>query len=89
MKYSFGNEILSNYYVSNCLIEAIKAKKRDSRAHIIIRRTKSAILPHFLWSYKTDGYIYDFGTDHAIITPLLYRGYLRRRKERSEWESSI
>lgn len=22
----YGNEILSNYYISNCLIEAVKAK---------------------------------------------------------------
>lgn len=84
----YGREILSDYYVSNCVIEAVKAKIHDRRVRIVKRHVKGAILPHFLWGVKGSGYLYDFGTDHAILTPLLYRGYLRRRKERFTWQEN-
>lgn len=77
----YGREVLSNYYISNCLIEALKAKLHNPKIRIIKRRVKGTLLPHFLWSIKGSKYLYDFGTDHAIITPLCFRGYLRRREE--------
>ncbi|WP_040663656.1 hypothetical protein [Oscillibacter ruminantium] len=76
----YGCEICSNYYISNCLIEAIKAKLRNSNVHIIMRKVHGGLIPHFLWRDES-GLIYDFGTDHSILTPLMYRGYLRRRRE--------
>lgn len=82
MRDEYGREILSDYYVSNCLIEAIRAKLRDRRVHIVSRRVTGTILPHFLWGIKGSGYLYDFGTNHKILTPILYRGYLRKREWR-------
>ena len=74
----YGNECLSDYFFSNCIVEALKAKMHDRSVRIIKRHVKGTIIPHFMWQ---DGkWLYDFGADHSIICPLLFRGYVRRRK---------
>lgn len=77
----YGNEALSNYFYSNCLIQAIKAKWRDPKVRIRKIRQSWTRLPHFVW---TDGsYIYDFGANESIPCTLFYHGYLRRRPRKS------
>lgn len=77
-------ECISNYFYSNCLIEALKAKfKEPENVKIVKAKSAYKMLPHFLWD-KGDGYLYDFGTNHKIVTPLFFQGYLRRRHVRSE-----
>lgn len=77
----YGNLVLSDYYHSNCLIEAIRAKIQHPDVRIIMCHPKGAILPHFLWKYEGDDALYDFGTNHTIVTSLWYEGYVRQRKE--------
>lgn len=77
----YGNIVLSDYYYSNCLIEAIRAKVQGENVKIVVRHPRGKILPHFLWKYRGDDALYDFGTDHDILTSLWYQGYIRKRWE--------
>lgn len=74
----YGNEVLSDYFYSDCLLEAIKAKLKNPKVKVIKRRSSWTKIPHFLWIYG--GYIYDFGANESIPSKLLFHGYLRRRQ---------
>jgi hypothetical protein len=74
----YGNEVLSDYFYSNCLIEAIKAKLRNPKVKIQRYRMKWTRIPHFTW--RNGGYDYDFGANESIPSKLFFRGYLRRKK---------
>jgi hypothetical protein len=75
-------EVLSNYFYSNCLLEALKAKIKNPKIKVIKRHMTWTRTPHFLWLWK--GYTYDFGTNHSIPCKLFFHGYLRRRKTKEE-----
>lgn len=74
-------------YVSNCLIEAIRAKLKDPR-HVKLYFCKPTFAPdyqmfHFMWSdSKAD---YDFSDSGHGETPwykcLLFKGQIRRFKK--------
>jgi hypothetical protein len=70
-------EVLSDYFYSNCLFEAIKAKIKNPNVKIVNRHLLWTKIPHFLWI--SNGFIYDFGTNHKIPCKLFFHGYLRRR----------
>lgn len=72
-----SEEVLSDYFYSNCLIEAIKAKVKNPKVKIIKRNQSWTRIPHFMW--LLNGYIYDFGANESIPCKLYYHGYLRRR----------
>ena len=81
-------EIISGDYVSNCLIEAVKAKIRDPK-NVKIYICKPRITEygnfqniHAMWSDgKSD---YDFSYDRYTYTPpyrqLIFRGHIRKFK---------
>ena len=70
-------EEISRPYYSNCLLEATKAKIRNPEIEIITRPIPDTKIHHFLW---IDGdYLYDFGVEERICTPLLFKGCIRRR----------
>lgn len=76
-------EILSNYFYSNCLLEAIKAKLKNPKdVKVRHHRIKGCVLPHFVW--ETNGYLYDFATNHKIFSPLYFQGFIRRRKNAAD-----
>lgn len=77
---NYTEEVLSKYFISNCLFEAVKAKIHNKGVKIFRRKPQGAIIHHYLWTCCEDGWIYDFGTNHAIFSPFIFRGYLRRRK---------
>ena len=66
-------------FLSNCLLEAVKAKIRHPvKTKITAVLHSEAGCPHFLWS---DGeYDYDFGVEQRLSGAqiLLFRGYIRR-----------
>lgn len=75
-------EVLSKDYVSNCLIEAIKAKIKNPKIHLIICMPweNEVFCPHIMWS---DGEAdYDFGNegmgDQGIKNWTLHKGHLRK-----------
>ena len=77
-------EIISEDFVSNCLIEAIKAKLKDWK-HVKLTFVSpfhnEVFCPHILWS---DGkYDYDFGNegkgDQGILNWTLHKGHIIRR----------
>lgn len=74
-------EYIKGPFLSNCFIEAMKAKIRNpSKVSITIVPKSEANCPHFLWS---DGqFDYDFGVERRLsgIQVLLFHGYIRKRK---------
>lgn len=73
-------EIVKGPFLSNCLLEAAKAKIRHPyKVKVTAVLRSEARCPHFLWS---DGkYDYDFGVERHLVGVqiLLFRGYIRRR----------
>ena len=82
----FGNIILSDRFYSNCLFEAIKAKRW--RSDVVIERhyVRGTIVPHFTWRYPESEMVYSFGTDHKIKCPLWFEGYVRARYDQRKKE---
>lgn len=77
----YGNEVLSNYFYSDCLIEALKAKIKSPKIRVRKIHQNWTRFPHFIW---IDGrYIYEFGTNHSIPCKLIFHGYLRRRPRKA------
>ena len=74
-------ENIKGPFMSNCFLEAIKAKiKHPFKVKITMVPRSEANCPHFLWS---DGeYDYDFGENHRLtgLQILLFHGYIRRRE---------
>lgn len=77
-------ENISQYFYSNCFLEAIKAKLRNPKTKIITHPIFGTRIPHFLWSTRDDSYLYDFGADARICTPLMFKGCIRRRAKPRE-----
>lgn len=90
-------EIVKGPFLSNCFLEAAKAKiKHPIKVRVTVVPRSEANCPHFLWS---DGvYDYDFGVERRLqgVQVLLFCGYIRRRglgfnvkyKERMRWSHS-
>lgn len=76
-----SKKIVKGPFLSNCLLEAAKAKIRHPvKTKITAVLHSEAGCPHFLWS---DGeYDYDFGVEQRLSGAqiLLFRGYIRRRE---------
>lgn len=83
----YGNMVLSDRFYSNCLIEAIKAKHRRSDVVIERHHVRGTLVPHFAWRYPESKMIYSFGTDHKIVCPLWFEGYVRVRYDQREKEA--
>jgi len=75
----YGNEVLSNYFYSNCFFEAAKAKLKNPKIHVRKIHQTWTRFPHFIWI--DGGYIYEFGANESIPCKLFFHGYLRRRKK--------
>lgn len=73
-------EIIKGLFLSNCFLEAVKAKVRHPfKVKVTVVPRSEARCPHFLWS---DGkYDYDFGVERRLVGSqiLLFQGYIRRR----------
>lgn len=77
-------KIISGDYISNCLIEAIKAKLKDwknIKITYVSPFDNEVFCPHFLWS---DGvYDYDFGNegkgDQGLLNWTFHKGHIRQR----------
>lgn len=71
----------SEYFYSNCFVEAIKAKlKHPFKTKITIVTKSEAGCPHFLWS---DGqYDYDFGAERWLegYERLWFEGCIRQHR---------
>lgn len=74
------HEKVSDYFYSNCLIEALKAKiKNPSNVVITYVPRSEKGTPHFLWS---DGVAdFDFGVDERLEwwQILFFKGCIRKR----------
>ena len=74
------HEKVSDYFYSNCLIEALKAKiKNPSNVVITYVPRSEKGTPHFLWS---DGVAdFDFGVDERLEwwQTLVFKGCIRKR----------
>lgn len=74
-----------NIYWSNCLIEAIRAKVKNSKEIKIIHlpaRDNEIYCVHFMWHDLRDNMIYDFHSinDHDYWWNfILFKGYIRKR----------
>ena len=84
----YGNEILSDYFYSNCLIEALVARHKNNSYQvrsisIYHHKVKGQLFHHYTWTFENDDWIYEFGTDHKIFSILRYKGYLSRHKKSS------
>ena len=83
----YGNKIITDYFISNCLIEAIKASIFDHDIKIVRHKVKGTFIPHFTWfsinAYYGKLYQFEFGTNHKIATPFLYQGYIRKFDSRT------
>jgi len=91
VKMAESNELkeISRYFYSNCLVEAIKAKIRNPKVKIITHHISGTKIPHFLWE-NGENYLYDFGADSRICTPLMFKGCIRKRvKPREEAEAAL
>lgn len=84
---------MENYFYSNCLFEAIKAKIKDPKnVHIHFFRSESLVWPHFWWEKGEEALSFVsvklhrkfqvfYFKGYIDITPIrLYRGYARSRK---------
>ena len=80
------------YFKSNCLMEMLKAKAKDWRGvKVVVQRSDRWPCPHFMWHDLRTDEICDFMYDRERLrkakadgvriyeTPLIYRGYIRRK----------
>ena len=76
-------EVITKDYVSNCLIEAIKAKIRNLKIKItvVMPWDNEVFCPHVLWNDGINDY--DFGNegmgDQGIKNWTLHKGHIRKR----------
>lgn len=74
-----SKKIVKGPFLSNCLLEAVKAKIRHPvKVKVTVVLRSEARCPHFLWSDGQNDF--DFGVDRRLVGPqvLLFRGYIRR-----------
>lgn len=70
---------LTNFYYSNCFIEAVKAKIKNPLVKIAFVPRSEKGTPHFLWS---DGkHDYDFGVEAELkwYQIIWFKGRIRQR----------
>ena len=68
---------------SNCLLEALKAKLKDSSVRILVYKSDFDWTPHIMWRDKS--YLYDFHTEDRnlpIWKTLCFEGEIRVKKLR-------
>ena len=76
-----SKKIVKGPFLSNCLLEAAKAKIRHPvKTKITAVLHSEAGCPHFLWSDGQNDF--DFGVDRRLVGPqvLLFRGYIRQHE---------
>lgn len=77
-------EIITNDYLSNCLIEATKAKIKNHKIKItfVMPWNNEVFCPHILWSDGINDF--DFGNegkgDLGFKNWTLHKGHIRKRK---------
>lgn len=77
-------EEISRYFYSNCLLQALKAKAKNPRVLITKKPIRGTRVPHFEWEDKK--YVYDFGVNARIKSPLIFKGCLRRQAKGTDCE---
>ncbi len=77
MKENVEIEEISQCFYSNCLLQALKSKIKNPKVRITKKPIRGTWVPHFEW--EDDNYLYDFGANARICTPLLFKGCIRRQ----------